>query len=360
MSESTEISDLLIIANICECDGEGSGLTVMCDVCDKLYHRECLKYSHADITKRIRRFVCNSCEATTPFITEWKLTRATREQKLDKRQNYFEVEQILKHKIYFRRGERRRAFQIKWKGYSPEENSWVPETSLDGCLDTLQKYLKDKGLPLSNIVGLLGASSSELRINKKNWVSMEQILNTFEHYRAEYFPKTNLPAENWIGFKDNDGLYFLSWELHCFVVLYYHEESLAYIADGGDIFLSETDTADEIRRALGVRLIPCSFIQHTRADFCGSSAVLIGLELIRSYQAKTIPSVLAAPKSWRDRIVRRMHKYHSASLELFAPLERRQKLICQGCGKSFRFGDRRKHARHQQWCLQKPTSKDQL
>jgi len=356
MSDSSEISDLLIIANICECEGEGNGDTIKCSVCERLYHQACLKYSLVDIAERIKTFVCNSCESTTPFITEWRVNRPTRAQKLDKQRNYFEVEKILAHRVHFRRGARRRVFQIKWKGYSPAENSWLPESFLDGCLDTLQKYLKDKGLPASTIVGLLGAPTHKQTINERNWVSMKAIIEVFNYFKLYYFPKVNIFVGEWKKFTQNDGLYFLSFERHCFVILYYHQDRHGYIADGGNLFREEIDTASDIRSLLKINLTSCSYTQQTKVDHCGSSGVLIALEMIRAYQLGSKPGTLASPLGWKERITHKMHRFESAPLELPPLHMRRHRLACPTCGRGFKFGDRRGFYQHTKRCMAKSSS----
>lgn len=53
----------------------------------------------------------------------------------------FDVDDILKHRTY--RGKRK--FLVRWKGYSPDDDSWVAEEKLN-CPDILSKYLKKRKL----------------------------------------------------------------------------------------------------------------------------------------------------------------------------------------------------------------------
>ena len=48
----------------------------------------------------------------------------------------YEIDRILRH----RRTIRNRFFLIRWKGYSAEEDSWIPEESLSHTTEVLQEY----------------------------------------------------------------------------------------------------------------------------------------------------------------------------------------------------------------------------
>lgn len=101
------------------------------------------------------------------LLTVRKGVGADEEQIIDDEENYFEVE-----KIHYSRkigNCRKRQFKIKWKGYSNPENSWEPGENLDGALDLLQKYLRSKDLPLSNVEKLLcGTESSKKKKRRQS------------------------------------------------------------------------------------------------------------------------------------------------------------------------------------------------
>jgi hypothetical protein len=54
----------------------------------------------------------------------------------------YEVESILDHQ----HRNRRKEYLIKWKGYSREQSTWEPESSLTHCKQILSKYKRDHGL----------------------------------------------------------------------------------------------------------------------------------------------------------------------------------------------------------------------
>ena len=184
---------------------------------------------------------------------------------------------------------------------------------------------------------------------------MKMIIETFEYFRSYYFPEVNIHVAEWEKFAPKDGLYFLSFERHCYVILYHHLDRSGLIADGGNLFREEVDTANEIRTLLKITLTSCSYVQQTKVDHCGSSAVLIALEMIRAYQQGTRPRALASPPGWKDRITRKMHKFESAPLELPPLHRRRHRLVCSTCGKGFKFSDRRRYSQRCKRCVPNPS-----
>ena len=52
------------------------------------------------------------------------------------REEEYEIDQILRHQGT----SRNRSFLIRWKGYSAEEDSWIPEANLSHATEALQEY----------------------------------------------------------------------------------------------------------------------------------------------------------------------------------------------------------------------------
>lgn len=103
---------------------------------------------------------------------------------------------------------------------------------MDGAIDLLQKYLSDNGLPYSQIKGLLGAHDEE-QPARDNWSSMEDIISEFNKLNKKLGESSKIVAKRWEdGLDSEDTIYFLSFEFHCFVLLYKPQLDLAYIADG--------------------------------------------------------------------------------------------------------------------------------
>jgi DNA-binding transcriptional regulator/RsmH inhibitor MraZ len=56
---------------------------------------------------------------------------------------YFNVEKILE----WRRGKAGLEYLVKWVGYGKKYNSWEPAAHFEQCLETLEQFHQEKGLP---------------------------------------------------------------------------------------------------------------------------------------------------------------------------------------------------------------------
>lgn len=311
------------------CKKEDHGTLIICDNCDSTFHLTCVELESQDVDL-IANYFCFTCEDKEKLLTIWKKRRASVMERIDKRQNYYEVEKILHHRLT----SNGRQFLVKWKGYEAKDNSWIPEESMDGCLDLLQSYLRQHGLPLTKIEGLMGATRGA-QVNESNWVSMNHLITEFNVFKLRYYDTVSIKVHEWIDLPDSDGLYFLNHMNHCFVLLFFKQRNLAFIADGGNSFHEDITVAQELKQLLNIRLISCKYNQQLKVDFCGSSAILIGLGMIRAYSLGLKPLNIIAPKKMHSYVTKRLHKYESANLTL-PQLHLRQKLpTCSRCHKHF-------------------------
>lgn len=314
-----------------------AGVTcIQCDKCDEWTHLTCanLTTSQAD---RIVNYFCDNCEDDT-HLTSWRKTRPSREQRIMKAKFYYDVQSIKDH----RGDELDREFLVEWKDCPVEKGSddnvctWEPERNLDGCIDLLQGYCRKNEIALSEIEGLLGADSSENGHQIKNWITMDTLLNKFAKLRSRKKVKSTLPASEWTGFGNRDQLFFLRHDRHCYALLYTIERNLAFIADGANLFRTDQQVATQLKQLLNIRLVSLEFNQQLRVDHCGSSAILIGLELLKMHSRGIKFQELIASKSWRADLIKSLHKSSSKPMKLPPLGQRRKKLTCKFCDKTFK------------------------
>lgn len=198
----------------------------------------------------------------------------------------------------------------------------------------------------AHLEGLLGANIDQDNLERDNWSSMETILSKFQTLRSQRRISQDIIARWWGPLEGKDALYFLSHNFHCYVLLYVHNLQAAYIADGGNLFRTEQKVADEIRRIVKIRLISVAYDQQLKVDHCASSAILVGIELIRMHTKGLRHYRLVTNKSYRERIMRSLHQASSQPLPLPSLGERRNKLTCPHCDKTYKSTQRRNYNLH--------------
>lgn len=323
---------------VCMRNGTGEDI-VCCDHCHEWTHFGCANLNKV-LVDRIRNFFCNDC--TSPErITSW-YRQERNEQQLAEKPLYFDVSSIMGHKL----SDSGREFLVSWKPTgrgstkTTHRPSWEPEKNLDGAIDILQQYCRENSLAYSEIEGLMGADETEEDARVKNWVSMEKVLSTLEKYRISFRVRSTIKAEEWTEFGQEDKLFYLKYGPHCFVLLYIASKETAYIADGGNVFRRNFTISQEIKELLDIRLISLPFRQQVKADYCGSSAILIGIELLRLYDQGMSYTEVFCSKSMRRMLTTLLHKAESKST--VAPLGIvEQRLYCETCGKSYRQTQRK-------------------
>lgn len=320
-------------------DTETGENSICCDKCDRWTHYSCAKLTQEEVDIIIN-YYCEECE-DDEYLTTWRRVRGTVHQRMIKEKEYYDVEDIIEHRE--RNG--KREFLVEWKqsnqGARTRERSWEPEEHLDGAIDLLQRYCRNQEIPLSSIVGLLGANVDNEGLSRSNWATMDKILTKFQTLKSNWKLCPNIEAKQWDQIGDKDCLYFLDFNFHCFVLLYVHAMKTAYIADGGNLFRANQKTADEIKELVKCRLISIGFDQQTREDHCASSAVLIGIELLRMYSKGLRLQKLICSKFWRDRVAKSFHRTQSRPLEMPPLRQRRLKLTCSFCAKTYKSTERK-------------------
>lgn len=339
MTEEREETDTCPV-----CDEIDDRPLIGCDGCNEWFHMDCVNLN-SSLADEIKNYYCDTCELVFDVKTVWKREQASQEKERTKLKYYYEVEKICSHEIIEEQGIESRFFEIKWKGCEEDENTLEPEENLDCSIDLLQDYLREHALPFSTVKGIVGASKT-LEINEENWISIQRVHSTFLEFKNRFFPQVELEAQIWnLNFEGKDGIYFLKHYSHCFVILYFHRRKLGYIADGENMFTSESAVSKSLRTLLQINLKGCEFKQQTAVDHCGSSAVLIGLEMVRCYLHKIRPNQIVCPCKWRKNLVNRFHRFKSVKMKTsgFNHLSRNH---CPKCGKVFRLKQRRSLLQH--------------
>lgn len=339
----------------CEiCTNEMDDDMVGCDHCRKWFHFCCVSLDE-DLVNRIKYFYCDLCREQHHKEIEWKTPRASVEQRDMKRRQYHDVEEIVNHRIRRLGPQENRSFLIKWKGFSSEHNSWEPEANLDACIFTLQTYLKKHGLKYSRIDGFVGAiSSSTKTLNEANWVKLSDVLEKFLTIKERRFPKSCLECSIFDDqLEDKDKLYFIRYESHCIVALFYHDKKLAYLADGVNACREDYDTIKELRHRLKCRIFCCDFLQQNKEDCCATSGILIALEFVRAYDTNILPNRLVSPSSWKRKLEIELHKQLSSSI--VDGKTNVLPLTCIFCSKKYRSDKLKSLRQHQLLCFKKDT-----
>lgn len=321
-------------------------IMLKCENCEKVFHISCVYIGEVNVNKIIK-YYCDFCEADKSVLTEWRLERPSPAFKKFKDENYEHVEQIITDRVVYRKGIRIRQFRVKWKGYDNSNNSWVSENDMDGCLDTLQSYLRAVDKPLSKITGIVGARKRRGKYNKKNWIHLNDILLLFDKYKKELYPKVIIDHSIWTKFDSKDEIYFLKYENHCFTMLYIHHKKMAFISDGDNSYINDQDTSLALKKTLNIRLIPLVFKHQSKIDYCGSSSIVIALSFVRYYGKGLDPlDVNPNPRLYR-RLIKRIHKYQSC------PIMTNKEILtytswtkCSYCGKNYRTTDTKGLSNH--------------
>ena len=330
---------------VCQTQDTGD-VSVGCDKCLRWTHVRCTNLTQQEIDK-ILNYFCKDCRDKGNLII-WRGSEPTEEQRQMKSKLYFEVDKI---KGYRAKGEHRE-FLVEWKncpvrrGSQVNVRSWEPEKNLDGCLDLLQHYCMTKGIPLSGVQGLLGADPDEEGFNEKNWITMKTILTKFADVRKWLKTRSTLKASEWTGFGNQDELFFIRHDHHCFVLLYISEKRLAYIADGGNVYRTNQQVANELKQRLKIRLVSLEFNQQLKIDHCGSSSILIGIELLKLHSRGIDFQELIASKKLRADLIKSFHTSESKPLDLPSLRQRRKMLTCKFCGRTFKTNQGRALSTH--------------
>lgn len=233
-----------------------------------------------------------------------------------------------------------RWFRIKWKHWPDvEEDSWVPEDNLDGCVELLDRFIRVNNLSERTVrrkVGFSGVQSYEPR----NWVEVESIIGYIATYRERYAPGSQLPVLVFNGeFGGVDSIYVWPHLNHCFVLLHLVPSNTVVLVDGGNHYNDIKGGVD--LHLVGKAIRNLKYIGQKGVDFCGSSAVCIALRLMQMhpnvawYDLVGWPQILHKIPSITSTLTNVFHKFPSEVLQVEGGnLSKKRRLACS-CGKTF-------------------------
>lgn len=317
---------------------------VMCETCEDWFHFDCIGLTDQQIN-RIDQWYCDTCCETYGARPVWFTKTPTSAQVIMKRKHYHEVDKIVGHRVERTGRHLNRDFLIRWKGCDSEDDTWEPEENLDGCLDTLQEYLKLNQLEYSSVEGLLGGDIDN-EDDKLNWCKLKDIINLTLNQKESRFKNVDLTIKSWLDFEEETGIYFLAHDFHCYVILYLADKKYGFIADGGNVFINNETKNQEIRDLVKLRLRARQYMDQTKVDHCGSSAVIIAMMFIQGFAKKEFPPLMKPTTYWIKRIKSTMHKFESKTMDLPDLYKRQLRISCTYCGKTFRRNEGRKLHAH--------------
>lgn len=319
-----------------ECDNER---------CETWHHIECVGLSD-EITKRIDKFYCPRCLRRYRLLSTWKSARDPSDEELAiKEKEYFEVEKIL-DVVEYTDGER--DFLVKWKGFGPEYNLYIPESGMDGCLNLLQEFCRSRRIRFSNIVGLIGATNDEM-MDKRNWVSADDIIRADNGFKEKRHTLSLELYEGELGNRDRLFLYVL--DHHAYIIMYYADQNMGYIADGRNAYKT-VYFRNVIKCDLKIRLVHLGFEQQNHEGFCGSSAAAIALYMMNCYETGHWKNEVTIGPTRLKRIASRLHKLDAKPLETSREKGFRGTFNrCKHCQKVFKGGKKmRTLTQHEKHC----------
>lgn len=309
--------------------------TLRCTTCRYYYHYRCqhLEKKHKEL---IENFICEECEAKFNIATTWTGKTPVGEDKTFKEQNYFEVKKILAWRNNRKNEIKGRYFLVKWEGEDSKGNSyqdsWEPEKYLDGCVDILNMFCRKKRIPITTIEKLVGASQNAKKTNENNWVSIKEIISMTEKLRKANGYDIRCKMEEFEILKKEDRCYFINLNNHCFVALYLANSCTTYIADGGNQYYNYKQKFQEM---FGGDVKYLNYAQQSKVDYCGSSAVLIALCMLRYYKNNNWRNEIYSTPSERKKVTGYFHKEYSEKLDKNKKIvSYKTKIPCKICSKS--------------------------
>lgn len=196
----------------------------------------------------------------------------------------FIVEEILDHK----ETDHNRLYLIKWQNYGTKFNSWEPRNCLNNSQELLDQYHNSKGI--NDIDREMYENQTVLELDKDtNTMTVNQIIIYLNCMRKCKVYKSGILIREQINeqikIKEEKGICILNLKAHIYV-LYSNKKEL-HVAGGPNEIYRSNQFMEYIKRIIrprNTRIVKHEFNQQRLVDPCGTSAIAIGLEIMRQHK----------------------------------------------------------------------------
>jgi hypothetical protein len=270
--------------------------------------------------------------------------------------NEWDVKRILNHAEMYASGKIQRWFLLEWAVWADDAGpndqptlveDWELEENLVGCVGLLKLYLAKEKLRPTTLRERAKGGATGAKFDERNWVTVDDVLRVITSNRNLRDFKSNVEIGEWTGFGQEKKISILLHDGHFFVILYVPSEKWCLIADQTNKFCKDKNIERQLRTLLkppkGVRLLKCEVHCTSKADYCGTAAVLIALnfsKFVRKTQTKF--HIFLFGLTLENRIAKAFHKFKSCATKEWNLADL---VKCPGCAQNF--------PRQQIWKLRK-------
>ena len=236
---------------------------------------------------------------------------------------------------------------VKWVDYPDSYNSWIQKNEMVGV---------EEGAG----TGALKPGSGRVR-QVDNFVSDSDVLAKLQGYRkmtAYNYANVIIDSYFYQALDIGESNYLLIWnyESHLYVLCIFNGQ--VFLADGVDEIHRPKKAQAMVRRYISRRFTLCRVgEQQLGIDHCGSSAVLIGLEMLRLMKGGVIDPQLVLPAQVKRRLVDEMHPFNSERLNGSPRIAELVKgLKCRYCVESYQRKGASRMKMHERRCTKREAS----
>lgn len=289
---------------ICKCgkDTQPLAYVLPCIKCKIVYHIDCVRHTKEDAKRH--QYTCFDCDPN----------------------KVYKVEKIIGRRVIGRQEQ----FKVKWENY--ECTSWQSVKTLQNCAHLVNDYLKANNyshvLPENTNLG----TNPNMAEVPENWLQMSTILEEVKR-AIKAIPgseKWRLPVEEYVGDLESNKVYIYVHQNHAYVVRANLE--FTFVADGYN--MSQYPQIQEmLKKEFGGKLVYLNFEQQPSNNKCGTSAVLIAIEMMKPYIMDGTIDTIRVNKQHLRKLTEKYHKAPQENEKL--NVKNLDKFICKVCGHQY-------------------------